>query len=274
MVKSGLILGVDPSIKDIPNTYSNIAAWGRDIITTCKDHIVGVKFQSAYFEQHGLTGLTQLVELIHVSKECGLTVIMDAKRGDIGSTALAYAKAYLAKGSEFESDFLTVNPLMGEDCLQPFVDIALDNKKGIFILLETSNSGANMILKKSDLNNRQINEEIANYILKEQSKLSLEINEIGPIGCVIGATNHSAKFWRKKLPNSMFLMPGIGAQGGEWASVKDALNKDGNGVMVPISRGITKPLDNMVSIDNYLIQVKNNVTKFSHSYSNLLQANT
>ena len=125
---------------------------------------------------------------------------------------MAYAQAYLKKGhTEFESDFLTVNPLMGDDCLQPFVDVALENNKGIFILLETSNNGADMILKETTQDSRQINEKIADFIQYNYQSIQCNSNELGPIGCVIGATNTMLGIGEKASSKPIF-MPGIGAQ--------------------------------------------------------------
>ena len=244
-----LVIGIDPDYSKIPDYYKrkgdvDLIGWGSDILSVCKSSVVGVKFQMAYFEQFGIHGYKSVQELIALAKAFGLNVIMDAKRGDIGSTSSAYAKAYLApenhgRKNEFESDFLTVNPLMGEDCLKPFIDTALDHKKGVFILLETSNPGASMILKETLPNGTTISNKIADFIQGVHNELGLNEDEFGPLGCVIGATNQDVSHWRERLPNSCFLMPGIGAQGGSWSVAKSCLNSKGKGVMVPISRGIT-----------------------------------
>ena len=179
----------------------------------------------AYFEAYGILGYQALIELIQLCRRTNLKVIMDAKRGDIGATSAAYATAYLNQqnyigDNPFFSDYLTVNPLMGEDCMMPFVDAAIQNNCGLFILLETSNPGASMILKAKDSNGQQLNVRIAEFIQKIHDKMELKDNELGPIGCVVGATNSDVAHWRKKLPNSLFLMPGIGAQGGDIETVK------------------------------------------------------
>ena len=250
-----LVIGIDPDIKNIPNLYKqsgsvDLVAWGTDILTTCVDQVVGVKFQSAYFENYGMVGLQAMVDLIQKAKSLNLKVVMDAKRGDIGSTSMAYASAYLSPKNSigpnpFYSDFLTVNPLMGEDCLMPFIDVAINNKKGLFVLLETSNPGASMILKERvSSTDATISHKIAAFIQSIHDEMSLKDGEFGPIGVVIGATNKNVDHWRNLLPHSIFLMPGIGAQGGDWAVATSCLNANGKGVWVPISRGITSvPLD-------------------------------
>ena len=273
VTKMKLILGIDPDVTKIPNIYQNnqtpdIFLWGKDIIDASLPLISGVKFQLAYFELLGLHGLSELAKLIKFTKSKSLSVIIDAKRGDIGSTSNAYAKAYLEDQNDygpniFSGDFLTVNPLMGEDCLDPFVNVALKHKKGLFILLETSNPGANMILKdKLKTTGNQVNEKIANYIKNVNQSLNIKPDELSPIGCVIGATNANVKKWREMLPNCLFLMPGIGAQGGDWKSVKAALTKKNDGVWIPISRGITDPGTRDISKDQFLKRIGSNTSQF------------
>ena len=277
----GLILGVDPSLSGIPNCYKNdtvaIKDWGLDIITACHPYIQGIKLQSAYFESYGLYGLTALSQLIKSAKEVSLDIIMDAKRGDIGSTSNAYATAYLANvnnggNTDFESDYLTVNPLMGEDCIQPFVDMAVKYNKGLFVLLETSNPGASMILKNQLSNQMSVSENIATYIQREHQRLMISEGDFGPIGCVIGATNDNVSHWRDKLPNSVFLMPGIGAQGGNWDTVKSCLNENGEGVLVPISRGITQASNASISRTDYIQYVAEKANSYSDDMKRALNS--
>ena len=265
---SHLFLGLDPALDKFPHPYIDgldVKSWGEDVINACLGKIKGVKFQSAYFENMGLHGLTALSHLIKYAKNQGLITIMDAKRGDIGSTSTAYAEAYLSSKNaigtdDFCCDYLTVNPLMGEDCLAPFIEIALAHKKGLFILLEASNPGATMILKETTIHGQSVNVKIADYISSVTKRLTLMNNEMSPIGCVIGATNSDVAHWREKLPRSIFLMPGIGAQGGGWNSVKACLTSSGDGVWVPISRGITEVKPQISSKSDYLNQVKENVS--------------
>jgi orotidine-5'-phosphate decarboxylase len=244
-----LVIGIDPSLYKQRGSV-DLVAWGTDVLTTCANQVVGVKFQAAYFENYGMVGLQAMVDLIQQAKSLNLKVVMDAKRGDIGSTSMAYASAYLSPENSigpnpFYSDFLTVNPLMGEDCLMPFIDVAVKNKKGLFVLLETSNPGATMILKERVAStDATISHKIAGFIQSVHNEMNLKDGEFGPIGVVIGATNKNVEHWRNILPHSIFLMPGIGAQGGDWAVATSCLNANGNGVWVPISRGITSvPLD-------------------------------
>tara|TARA_Y100001935_G_C17309004_1_gene514412 strand:+ start:352 stop:1197 length:846 start_codon:yes stop_codon:yes gene_type:complete len=278
---SQLFLGLDPDISLFPSPYINasnidVQAWGEDVIQACLGKIRGVKFQSAYFENMGLKGLSALSQLIKFSRDLGLITIMDAKRGDIGSTSKAYAEAYLSNtnaigNDDFSCDYLTVNPLMGEDCLDPFVEIALKHKKGLFILLETSNPGASMILKQSMNDAQQVNMKIADYISSILGSLDLLNGDMGPIGVVIGATNSNIDHWREKLPHSIFLMPGIGAQGGEWDTIRAGLNSKGEGVWVPISRGITQVKKEVSNKSAYIDEVKHNIRHHYDAMQKTLQ---
>ena len=159
---------------------------------------------------------------------------------------------------------------MGEDCLLPFIETAVENNCGLFILLETSNSGAQMILKSKLETGDQLNEKIADFIQRIHVNMNLNDNEIGPLGCVIGATNSNIGHWRKKLPNSLFLMPGIGAQGGNMDSVKTVMLPNGNGVWIPISRGITHAPESSISRLEYKTLVESNAKKYNYAFKSLI----
>ena len=244
-----LVIGLDPAYEHLPpfiksDKLPNIIKWGTMILDAMAGHCVGVKFQSAYFEAYGMHGYDSLRHLIEYAKQKKYKLIMDAKRGDIGSTSKAYAEAYLSPTTLYQKnafccDYLTVNPLMGEDCLMPFIDVAVQHNRGIFVLLETSNPGASMILKETSQLGNKINEKIAEFIQAQHQRFGIKGDQIGPIGVVIGATNVDCAAWRKWLPNSLFLMPGVGAQGGSMKTAMVCETKRGNGVWVPISRGIT-----------------------------------
>lgn len=259
-----IVVGLDPIEKDIQSIFlgeNALIDWGKCVLDACCEYVSGVKFQQAYFEWFGLKGFQALSALIAYAKSHELVIIMDGKRGDIGSTSTAYASAYLmpinASGkNEFESDFMTVNPLMGEDCIDPFVAIANAHGKGIFLLLETSNNGASMLLKQPLIDGETVSKKIAQYVQKKYVEIGVGNNEFGPIGCVIGATNQSIREWRNQLPNSRFLMPGIGAQGGTWQSVKDGLTISQTGVWVPISRGITANRHELTTVSAYFDYIK------------------
>lgn len=242
-------MGLDPDPVAIPSLFKDahtvrLYEWGATILNACAGTVIGVKFQSAYFEEYGMHGYQSLSQLIALARSLNMVTIMDAKRGDIGSTSMAYARAYLwpvnaAGPNAFCCDYLTINPLMGEDAMMPFIDAAIEHRKGVFILLDTSNRGRDMILNETLESGKRVNEKIAAFIQGIHDGLALDEGAFGPIGCVIGATQRHASRWRSVLPNSVFLMPGIGAQGGSWETVQSCLTRGQSGVWVPISRGIT-----------------------------------
>ena len=226
--KSFLCLGIDPHLDLIPEifneneTINNI----KIVETFCfslLDAVIGkvpaVKPQIALFEQLGPEGMILLSSLCKYAHSKGFLVIMDAKRGDIGSTSKAYANAYLGKNAPFPSDALTVNPWLGLDSLEPFFSKAQDTGSGLFILVHTSNKGSQDI--QEILTNRDLKcyEHLAN-ILKPIIEKHNGQSGLSSIGVVSGATyREQAISLRKTLPSAPFLIPGYGAQG---ASASDA----------------------------------------------------
>ena len=253
-IGSPLCLGLDPHPKLIPKLFKknsqnlslkNIENFLFEIIDIAKNKVVAIKPQVAFFEQWGPDGMSLLVKVSKRARENNILVIMDAKRGDIGSTSDAYAKAWLGNNSPFGANALTVNPWMGIETLFPFIKEAKKSKSGIFILLKTSNAGSKDI---QDLlvNNRAVFLHLADLLQKDTST---NLGKFGysDIGVVVGATQpKEAKLIRKILPKSLFLIPGFGAQG---ASASEALsglilkNKIYEGGLINSSRSILFPKD-------------------------------
>jgi len=253
-IGSPLCLGLDPHPNLIPKLFKknsqnlslkNVENFLFEIIDIAKNKVVAIKPQVAFFEQWGPDGMSLLVKVSKMAKENNILVIMDAKRGDIGSTSDAYAKAWLSKNSPFGANALTVNPWMGLETLFPFIEVAKKNKSGVFILLKTSNTGSKDI---QDLlvNNRAVFLHLADLLQKDTST---NLGKFGysDIGVVVGATKpKEAKLIRKILPKSLFLIPGFGAQG---ASANEALsglilkNKIYEGGLINSSRSILFPKD-------------------------------
>ena len=253
-IGSPLCLGLDPHPNLIPKLFKknsqnlslkNIENFLFEIIDIAKNKVVAIKPQVAFFEQWGPDGMSLLVKVSKLARENNILVIMDAKRGDIGSTSDAYAKAWLGNNSPFGANALTVNPWMGIETLFPFIKEAKKSKSGIFILLKTSNAGSKDI---QDLlvNNRAVFLHLAELLQKDTST---NLGKFGysDIGVVVGATQpKEAKLIRKILPKSLFLIPGFGAQG---ASASEALsglilkNKIYEGGLINSSRSILFPKD-------------------------------
>jgi len=244
---SPICVGLDPRYSQIPEQIRNEAPtqgaalfeFNKGIIDAVHDLVPIVKPQIAFYEMFGLDGLAALSRTVEYAKEKGLLVLMDAKRNDIGTTAEAYANAYLDTTGDFSSDALTVNAYLGYDGIKPFVEACKKNNKGIFILVKTSNTSS------GDLQDRKVDDDdIPVYELMAHFVDSWGHDLIGKsgyssVGAVVGATYpEEAKKLRKLMPNTIFLVPGYGAQGGGAADIKPCFNKDGLGAIVNNSRGI------------------------------------
>lgn len=267
-----LVAGIDPSLSDAPAflEQGDDEFWIKRFVDFVLDSIEGqvgfVKFQSAYFEACGLAGLTALSHGMRRAKEAGIGVILDAKRGDIGATATAYARAYLTPAEhggsgDFEADCLTVNPLMGPDTLEPFVSCAREHGKGLFVLCRTSNPGAGWLQDKV-AGNRQISDRVADLIA-ELGRQADESDGLTPVGAVVGATvPHEGRRLRMLLPRSIILAPGLGAQGGDAASIHSLRGSRRGDLLVPVSRGLTSVTDRSLSPDAYRNLVQGRIASF------------
>jgi orotidine-5'-phosphate decarboxylase len=254
-----LVAGIDPSLADIPEFFGHDGAWIDrfvDFVIESIDGRIGfVKFQSAYFEACGLTGLTALSAGIRKARAAGIGVILDAKRGDIGATAAAYARAYLTPASaggsgDFEADCLTVNPLMGPDTLEPFVECATRFGKGLFVLCRTSNPGAGWLQDKLT-GNRLVSDRLADLIAAMGANANSDLR-LNAVGAVVGATvPHEGRRLRQLLPRSIILAPGLGAQGGDAAAIHSLRGSTPGDLLIPVSRGLTLVRDRSISAEDY-----------------------
>jgi orotidine-5'-phosphate decarboxylase len=205
-----------------------------------------VKFQSAYFEQFHVEGVEAYFNLIQEASELGLLVIGDVKRGDIGSTAAAYAAGHLAEPQSLASadelatpDAITVNPMLGMDTLEPFVKTAAEFGKGLFVLVRTSNPGSADLQDVKLADGRTWSEMLADRIAAvAQSPGMIGHRGWSSIGAVVGATQpHTITSLRQRLPRSIFLLPGYGTQGATAQMTRSAF-RDGVGAIVSASRSI------------------------------------
>jgi orotidine-5'-phosphate decarboxylase len=221
-----------------------ISAYNAEILDAVADIVPAVKIQSACYEMYGVAGMMAFAQTIQMAKEKGLIVIADVKRNDIGSTAAAYAAAYLT-GAEvqgktgicFDADFITVNPYLGSDGIMPFVDACAITGKGIFCLVKTSNPSSGDF-QDIDTGGEKLYEKVAQKV-KEWGEAQTGTFGYSSIGAVVGATYpHEAEALRKKMPHTVFLIPGYGAQGATADDIAVSFDKDGLGGIVNSSRGI------------------------------------
>lgn len=257
-----IVVGLDPMMKFVPEhiqkqAFSEFgetlegageAIWqyNKEIVDNICDIIPAVKPQIAMYEQFGLPGLMAFKKTVDYCKEKDLIVIGDIKRGDIGSTSEAYAVGHLGKvqvGSNsyygFDEDFSTVNPYFGSDGIQPFMKVCKEEKKGLFILVKTSNpsSGEFQDRKIADADGRPLYEIVGEYVARWGREHMGD--SYSYIGAVVGATYpEMGKALRKIMPKSYILVPGYGAQGGKGADLVHFFNEDGLGALVNSSRGI------------------------------------
>lgn len=257
-----IVVGLDPMMKFVPQHIQKKAfaeygetlegaaeaiwQYNKGIVDCIYDLIPAVKPQIAMYEQFGIPGLVAFKKTVDYCKEKGLVVIGDIKRGDIGSTSEAYAVGHLGKvqvGSNsyygFDEDFVTVNPYLGSDGVKPFIKICQEEKKGIFVLVKTSNpsSGEFQDRKLSDADERALYEVVGEQVTKWGSELMGD--SYSYVGAVVGATYpEQGKLLRKVMPKAYILVPGYGAQGGRGADLVHFFNEDGLGAIVNSSRGI------------------------------------
>lgn len=203
--------------------------------------VPAVKPQAAFFEEQGPAGCLALARVIRYARAQGLQVICDAKRSDIGSTAQAYARAYLAGedplAAPWGADALTVNPYLGKDSLEPFVELARHRGAGIYVLVRTSNPGARLFQDRST-DGVPLYEAVA-QVVEECARESVDADGYGCVGAVVGATYPTElATLRELMPHAPLLVPGYGSQGGTAHDVACAFDSRGFGALINNSRGI------------------------------------
>lgn len=239
-----LCVGIDPHPGMIPemfggDTPEGVWKWSQAIVEAAAGKVAVVKPQVSLFERHGPEGMAALQAAAKAARAAGLIVLMDAKRGDIGTTAEGYAQAYLSPGAPFEGDALTVNPYMGLDTLEPYAKLAKAHGKGVIVLVRTSNPGA------ADFQSR-IMAGAPLYVRVAEALGPLTERLMSPCGwsslmMVIGATApEEARAVRALAPKALFLVPGYGAQGAGAAEACSGL-VNGEGGVVSASRSVNFP---------------------------------
>jgi len=227
-------LGADTAFdpKDLAAIYARFCC---DVIDVVAPLVPIVKPQLACFEMLGPHGMTALAEVVLHAHTKGLLVLADGKRGDIGSTAEAYADGWLT--GPWGSDALTVNPYLGLDSIEPFVKLASERNAGIFVLVKTSNPGSKDF-QELNADGRMIYQHVATGV--EQFAARTAAGEIyGAVGAVVGATwPRQLDELRAAMPHTWILVPGFGKQGGRAADVRGAFHSDGLGALVVSARDV------------------------------------
>ncbi|HPU63440.1 MAG TPA: orotidine-5'-phosphate decarboxylase [Mobilitalea sp.] len=258
-LEAPIVVGLDPMLSYVPKhlieqgckdkgenlegVTEAIWLYNKGIIDAIYDLVPAVKPQIAMYEQFGLEGMKVYVRTLEYARQKGLIVIGDVKRGDIGSTSEAYATGHLGKinigGKEyrgFDEDFITVNPYLGSDGILPFIEVCKKEKKGLFILVKTSNPSSGEFQDQL-VDGRPLYELVGKKVAEWGELFMGEAYSY--IGAVVGATYPAVgKELRKLMPKTFILVPGYGAQGGKAEDLKYYFDDNGSGAIVNSSRGI------------------------------------
>lgn len=256
-----IVVGLDPMMKYVPEYLKQQAfaehgetlegaaeaiwQYNKGIVDAIYDLIPAVKPQVAMYEQFGTPGMIAFQKTVDYCKGKGLVVIGDIKRGDIGSTSEAYAVGHLGRvqvGSRsyagFGEDFVTVNPYLGSDGVKPFMKVCAEEKKGIFVLVKTSNPSSGEFQDRQ-ADGRPLYEHVGEQVAAWGAECMPESGAYSYVGAVVGATYpEQGKILRKLMPKTFILVPGYGAQGGRGADLVHFFNEDGLGAIINSSRGI------------------------------------
>ncbi len=258
-MEAPIVVGLDPMLDYVPDYLlqnaireqgetleaAAEAVWqyNKGIVDAICDIVPAVKPQIAMYEQFGLPGLGVFKKTVDYCKKKGLVVIGDVKRGDIGSTSAAYAAGHIGKvkvGNKklaaFDEDFITVNPYFGVDGIKPFVEVCKEEKKGLFILVKTSNPSSGEF-QDQKINGKPLYELVGEQVVKWGEECMGDTYSY--VGAVVGATYpEMGRIMRKVMPKTYILVPGYGAQGGTAKDLLPYFNEDGLGAIVNSSRGI------------------------------------
>lgn len=237
---SPVCVGLDPVLEKLPEGVSRSVEGIAQFCYGICDAVAGiascVKVNIAFFEAHGWQGVRSFWDVCGYAHKKGLIVIADAKRGDIGSTAQAYADGYLGKDSPV--DALTVNPYLGSDGVVPFTELCAKNNKGIYVLVKTSNKSSGE-LQDLAVGDESVHEHLAQLVESWAAGSLGKATSLSSVGAVVGATYpEELKYLRTLMPHCPLLIPGYGAQGGTAADCKHGFLPNGSGAIVNASRSI------------------------------------
>jgi orotidine-5'-phosphate decarboxylase len=250
--RSQLVVGLDPNVEllpvelrgeaqvDRPSAAAAVARFCRGIVDAVAPYAVGVKPQLAFFEALGADGIRALEEVCEYARSADLVVVADAKRGDVGSTARAYAAAYLEPRGATPplADALTVNPWLGGDSIEPFLQACRRHGGGIFLLVKTSNPGSAELQDAVMRDGRPLWQHAAALVADWGETLVGE-RGLSSVGAVVGATHpREVGELRRLLPQAVFLLPGVGAQGASPADVARAFTSGPASALVAAARSV------------------------------------
>jgi orotidine-5'-phosphate decarboxylase len=238
-----LCVGLDPRVESLPVSLRSlppaeaVERFCLRCLELCRPYSGVVKPQAAFFELLGADGMAVMGRVIAAAKVKGYVVVLDAKRGDIASTAQAYADAAFRV---WKADALTVNPYLGRDAVEPFIETARATNAGLFVLVRTSNPGSGLF-QDLKVDGRPLYRHVADAVARWNASGIGECG-LGDVGAVVGATHpRELAELRVAVPDAWLLVPGYGTQGGTAADVRAAFRPDGLGAIINSSRGVTFP---------------------------------
>lgn len=237
-IRGPLCVGVDPhpsllAAWDLPDDPVGLERFSLTVVEALAERVAVLKPQSAFFERHGSRGITVLERTIRAARTAGALVLLDAKRGDIGSTVEAYAQAYLDPANPLAVDAITASPYLGFDSLRPFFETAARHANGVFVLAYTSNPEGATVQHATGADGRRVGTAILEAVAAENDGAS----PLGSIGAVVGATVSSVDYDFAKL-NGPILAPGLGVQGGTGESIRRLFGVARPNVLPATSRDI------------------------------------
>lgn len=293
---SCLLAGFDPIIDCFPEAvlkqagsksegtedfiYNALLGFYESALEAIDKQVAAVKPNLAFFEQYGVAGMRAFASVVSLCKEKNLLVIADAKRADISTSAKAYSAAFLGEttcaGSKFKAfdcDAMTINPYLGPDSLQPFVEDCLTHNKGIFILVRTSNPEAAALQNNALPAEETVSTLVAKWVSKNGQKLVGNCGLSG-LGAVVGATHpEEAKTLRQIMNNNFFLVPGVGAQGASFAQTLNAFTTKRQGAIINVSRALFSSFSsNTLSKAEIVQEIRARAQSFNNEIRSVLQA--
>jgi orotidine-5'-phosphate decarboxylase len=250
-----LCVGIDPhpsllSAWDLPDTPAGLARFSRTVVEALGDRVAVAKPQSAFFERFGSQGIVVLESTIRQLREAGALVLLDVKRGDIGSTAAAYADAYLDPASSLRVDAITASPYLGFGSLSPMIEKAITTGAGVFVLALTSNPEGPAVQHARTPDGRTV----AQAVIDEVSQVNVGVSPLGDVGIVVGATVGDTGH-DMSLLNGPVLAPGLGAQGGRPEDLRAVFGDDLSAVLPSYSREILSRGPSVAQLRDSLEQV-------------------
>jgi orotidine-5'-phosphate decarboxylase len=236
-----LCVGIDPSASllkscGLPDSAEGALAFGRRVLESADYRLSIVKPQSAFFERFGSAGYKAMEEVTALAREHGVLVLLDAKRGDIDSTALAYAESYFGAATRLQVDAITTHPYLGIGALDPMIDFTVKQSGGIFIVVRSSNPEGIELQTARTASGATVAQALCREITERNRKLTSEA--IGPLGAVVGATCDDAAETVAAMPASFILAPGVGAQGATMEDIRARMPNARGRILASVSRAI------------------------------------